>query len=142
MGNNALNTVKGWTKLAAKLGVFLSDPELRSDVQDLLKDRTDYAKEKLHHKYEHAVDRLEAAGNALRGRTPWRLPAVGFLVGIGVGTGIGILLAPAAGDETRSALRDRAVDVKNRVADSAAAVTRPFTNKVSSMGMQSTGTGG
>ena len=34
-----------------------------------------------------------------------------FLVGLGIGIGLGVLFAPVSGDETRSNIRDRANDL-------------------------------
>jgi gas vesicle protein len=65
----------------------------------------------------------------------------GFLLGVGVGAGLGILLAPAAGSETREAIRDKAVDMKNRVVDSAATATGKVRSS-SVRNMPSTGTEG
>jgi hypothetical protein len=91
-------------------------------------------------KYEDALDRLEAAGAALQGRTYWPSRVTGFLLGVGVGAALGILLAPAAGTETREAIRDKAVEMKDRVVESASNVTGRTRQSVTSM--PSTGTQG
>jgi len=64
--------------------------------------------------------------------------ACGFLVGLGAGVGMGILLAPRAGEKTRSLIRRKAVDgasyLRERtteVRDTAADVIREQAQKVS-----------
>jgi hypothetical protein len=100
----------------------------------------DYVTETVTDKYEDAVDRLEAVGAALHGRSYWPSRIMGFLLGVGVGAGLGILLAPAAGSETREAIREKAADVKNKVVESASTATGRMRQSVSSM--PSTGTEG
>jgi hypothetical protein len=135
------NTVKDWVRLAAKLGVLLTEPKVRAAIADRLKDRVDDVTETVANKYEDAVDRLESAAAALRGGSYWRPSrATGFLLGVGVGAGLGILLAPASGSETRQAVRDKAADVKNKVLESAASATGKIRRSVSKM--PSTGTQG
>jgi gas vesicle protein len=134
------NTVKDWARLAVKLGVLLTEPKAQAAISDQLKDRVDQVTGTISSKYEDAVDRLEAAGAALQGRTYWPSRMMGFLLGVGVGAGIGILLAPGSGSETREAIRGKAIDVKNRVVESASMATGKIRQSVTSM--PSTGTEG
>ena len=134
------NTAKDWARLAAKLGLLITDPKIRAAIADQFRDGVDHVTDTVASKYEDAVERLEAAGDAFRGRSYW--PEVGgFLLGVGVGAGLGILLAPAAGSETREAIRDKAVDMKNKVVDSAATATGKVRSS-SVRNMPSTGTEG
>jgi hypothetical protein len=56
-------------------------------------------------KYEVAVDRLTKASRAIRGEDNHMFGnALRFAAGLGVGVGLGLILAPASGEETRSAL--------------------------------------
>ncbi len=134
------NSLRNWGRLAAKLGLLLTEPKVRATIGDQLKDRADQVTDTIASKYEDAVDRLESAGAALRGRNRWPSRAVGFLFGVGVGAGLGILLAPAAGSETREVIRGKAVDMKNKVVESASMATGKIRQSVSSM--PSTGTEG
>jgi len=134
------NTVKDWARLAVKLGVLLTEPKAQAAIGDQLKDRVDQVTDTISSKYEDAVDRLGAAGAALQGRTYWPSRMMGFLLGVGVGAGIGILLAPRSGSETREAIRGKAIDVKNRVVESASMATGKIRESVTSM--PSTGTEG
>jgi hypothetical protein len=67
---------------------------VRAEIGDQLKDRVDDVSDVLSDKYDAALERLEAAGDALRGKSNWS-PGV-FLLGLGLGAGLAILLAPAA----------------------------------------------
>jgi len=129
-----------WTRFAAKLGVVLTDPRVRADIQDSVKTRVDHVADTFNKKYEEASNRFEAAGSALRGEDRWPSKVVGFLLGVGVGAGLGLLLAPASGTETREAIRDKAVEMKDRVAQSVSATSSQVRRSVSSM--PSTGTEG
>jgi hypothetical protein len=127
------NTIKKWARLAARLGLLLTEPGVRAAVGDQVKDRVDNLSDTIARKYEDAADRLEAAGAALHGRSYWPSRTIGFLLGAGLGAGLGILLAPRAGSETREAMRGKAVDVKNKVVESASMATGKLRQSVTSM---------
>ena len=88
------DTAKDWARVALKLGLMLTEPKVRAEIGDQVKGRVDSVSDVITDKYEDAVERLEAAGAALRGKSSWN-PGV-FLLGLGLGAGLGILLAPAA----------------------------------------------
>lgn len=147
----AQNTVKDWLRLAAKLSLLFTEPKIRKAIGDTVKgsvnDFTDNVTSKYNDvsdtvgsKYEDAVERLEAATDALQGKSDWPSHVGGFLLGLGVGAGIGILLAPASGVETRESFREKATDMKNRVFDSAASAGERIRQSVTSM--PNTGTQG
>jgi YtxH-like protein len=127
------NTITKWARLAAKLGLLLTDPGVRAAVGDQVKDRADNLSDTIARKYEDAIDRLEAASAALQGRSRWPSRTAGFLLGAGVGAGLGILLAPRAGSETREAMRDKARDAKTKVVESASRATGKLRQSVTSM---------
>jgi hypothetical protein len=119
------NTTKDWVRLAAKLSLLFTEPKVRAavgkqiketfgDVSDTVASKYGDVSETVAGKYEDAVDRLEAAADALQGNNPWPSRLTGFLIGVGVGAGLGILLAPASGSEIREPVRDKAVDVKSK----------------------------
>jgi len=120
------NTAKDWVRLAAKLSLFFTEPKVRSAIGDRLKDSVNDVTDNISDKYngaadsvsktyEDAADRLEAATDALQGKSHWSSRVTGFLLGVGIGAGLGILLAPASGSETRESVREKAVDVKNKI---------------------------
>jgi len=138
-------TTKDWVRLAAKLGLLFTEPKVRAAIGDQIKETvgnmSDTVASKygdvadaVADKYEDAADRLEAAADALQGKSFWSSRVTGFLLGVGVGAGLGILLAPASGSETRESVREKAFDVKNKF-------RRSVTN-MPSTGMSSTGTEG
>jgi|SRR5277367_4847568 len=137
-------TTKDWVRLGAKLSLLFTEPKVRKAVGDRIKDgmedisdavssKYEDVQDTVVSKYEDAVERLSAAQCALQGRSSWKPRLTGFLVGIGVGAGLGILLAPASGSETRDAVREKAVDVKNKVFRSAAVATGKVRQSVTSM---------
>ena len=136
--------VKNWARTAAKLGLLLTDPKVRAAIADQLHDRADDVadtvaskyndlSETVASKYEDTVDRLEEVATVFQRRSYWPSRVGGFLLGVGVGAGLGILLAPAPGSETRQAVRDRAVDVKNKVVGSASGANRKVRQTVANM---------
>ena len=135
---------KDWVRLAAKLSLLFTEPKVRKAVGDRIKDGVDditdtvsskYGdiSDSVASKYEDAADRLEAAQAALQGKRNWPSPVAGFLLGIGVGAGLGLLLAPASGAVTREAVRGKAADLRNTVFESAAAAKEKIRQSVTSM---------
>jgi len=124
------NTAKKWARLAMKFGLVLSDPKLWSTLNDQLKDRaddmSDVIKDKygvVRDRYQDATDRFSDATSALRGDSQWLAPTLSFVGGIAVGVGMGILFAPASGEEVRSAIRDKASDVADDVRNKVSKMT-------------------
>jgi hypothetical protein len=98
---------KDWARLAMRAGLLLTDAKLWSAVQNQMRDRADEVSDAINDKYEDAQERLSNAGDALRGRSQW--PSWGsFLLGVGIGTGIGYLVAPTPFEKVRNAFNDRA----------------------------------
>lgn len=127
------DTLRKWARLAARLGLLLTEPGVRAAVGDQVKDRVDKLSDTITRKYEDAADRLEAASAALQGRGHGSSRTAGFLLGAGLGAGLGILLAPRAGSETREAMRDKAIDVKSKVVESASKAAGKVRQSVTSM---------
>jgi hypothetical protein len=113
-----------WLRFAMKFGLLLTDAKMWEAVNEQLRERAEDVKGAVRERYEDAADRIHGAHNALHGTRDWVTPTASFLGGIGIGVGLGILFAPVSGDEARAALRERAVDVKNRVSDFAAGASR------------------
>lgn len=68
--------------------------------------------------YSEASDRLSNAAAALRGESRWPGRVMSFVAGIGVGSGLALLFAPASGRETREAILDTASSKMRRPATS------------------------
>jgi len=63
-----------------------------------------------------------------------------MLVGVAIGTGIGMMLAPAAGSETRRVIRNKTIDLKNRAGETASEIAARVRHTASSI--PATGTEG
>jgi len=130
--------VKDWARTALRVGLLLTEPQSRAAMGEQLRDGARSVKDTVSNEYDGAVDRFHSLDDDQDNVWPSRI--AGFCIGVGVGAGLGLLLAPATGSETRDAIRDRAVDVKNRVVDTAASAAGRVRNSVTSMA--STGTVG
>jgi YtxH-like protein len=109
--NKILKTLLG-------VGLFLLEQSdsatknVRDRAAGPLGDLRDAAQEK----YEAAAERMARASKAIRGDDSDVLRnTLLFTAGIGVGVGVGLLLAPASGDETRSAISDRVHEASDKV---------------------------
>jgi len=108
---------KQWARLAMKLGLFLTDAKLWSSINNQLRDRADDISDAVRDTYEETSDRLEDARAAIRGERHGMGAFTSFVIGIGVGIGAGMLLAPVSGEEARSVIRDKAMGMKNKAMD-------------------------
>src|SRR5215468_8640425 len=98
---------KDWARLAMRAGLLLTDAKLWSAVQNQMRDRADEMSDAINEKYQDASERLSNASDALRGQNQW--PSWGsFLLGLGIGTGIGYLVAPTSFERVRNTFNDRA----------------------------------
>jgi gas vesicle protein len=131
-------TAKQWARFAMKIGLFVTDAKLWSAINNQLRERAEDISDSMRDTYEETTNRLDNAQAALRGRTHWLGSTVGFLGGVGIGVGLGMLLAPVSGEEARSVIRDRAANVKSKVADFA---TSSSGSSQFRSGQASTGTG-
>ena len=90
-------------------GLYLLDP-----VRDRLSDQFDDLSGKAKNGIDTATERMSRAGRAIRGEDSSGWGTAGALF-IGIGVGVGLLFAPASGEETRSNLADRVQDLGDRV---------------------------
>lgn len=111
---------KQWARFAMKIGLFVTDAKLWSAISNQLRERAEDIGESVRGGYKETSSRLDDAQAALYGRSHWFGSTLGFLGGIGIGVGLGMLLAPVSGEEARSVIRGKAADVKNKVTDFAA----------------------
>ena len=76
-----------------------------NDLRDAVQDR-----------YEVASNRFTNASRAIRGEDSRVLGnSLRFAAGVGIGVGLGFLLAPASGEDTRDAIVDKVHDIGDRV---------------------------
>jgi YtxH-like protein len=90
---------------------------LLESMRERLPDNVDDIKGRIRDTYETASDRLGRATNALRGKEDSQIfGKVGaLLIGVGIGVGAGLLIAPASGEETRADIADKVSDFAKRV---------------------------
>lgn len=117
-------TAKQWARLALKCGLLLTDAKLWAAIDEELRERADDVSDVVRRRYEETTDRLHEARGAWQGDSDWLARTTSFLGGVGVGLGLGLLFAPLSGEESRAVLRDKAVEVKNKVGDVAAGAAR------------------
>jgi len=101
--------MNNFLKLLLGTGIYLleqsdeSTKRVRSRAADNLSDLRDFAQEK----YETAADRVSRASRAIRGDDGRLGNALSLVAGIGIGVAVGMIFAPASGEETRSAIADK-----------------------------------
>jgi YtxH-like protein len=111
------NGAKKWARIALKTGLLLTDAKLWSSLTDQMRDRMDDVSDSARDRYEETSGRIQDARDALRGKSDWVTPILNFVGGVGIGIGIGMLFAPVSGEEARAALRDKVVEMKDKVSD-------------------------
>jgi hypothetical protein len=102
------------------LGVLLSTGlYLLDNLRERLPNKVENIKGKARETYETASDRLGRATDALRGKEDSQvLSNVGaLLIGVSVGVGVGLLIAPARGDVTRADIAKKVSDFGEKVRD-------------------------
>lgn len=110
-------SAKHWARLAMKVGLFLTDAKLWSSLTQQMREHADDFGDVVRDSYDETSNRLSNARAAIRGETHWIGPVASFVGGIGVGIGVGMLLAPVSGEEARGVIRNRATEMTDRVRD-------------------------
>jgi len=89
--------------IAIGTGLYLLD-----SLRDRLVEGVGSARESASDLYDTASDRASRAAAVIRGEDhPGFNKAAAILLGIGIGAGIGMLLAPASGEETRNTIAEK-----------------------------------
>jgi hypothetical protein len=109
--------VKNFLKLLLGSGLFLLEQSGRTtDVRERAAHKIDDLRDAVQRKYEDAADRVAKASRAIRGEDNHVLGnALRLAAGVGIGIGVGLLLAPASGQDTRSAMAGGVQQFGNKV---------------------------
>ncbi len=117
------DSARKWARIALKCGLLLTDTKLWSSIGDQLRDRASDIGDEVQRRYEDTADRIHEAHSALQGRGHWLATAASFVGGVGIGVGLGMLVAPVSGEEARTVLRNKVVGMKNKATDVASGAT-------------------
>ncbi len=124
---------KQWAKFALKAGLVLTDAQLWAAINDDLKSAASSVSERLNEKLDGSSTRMRDSRLVVRRGSPWASHALTLISGIGIGVGLGLLYAPSSGEQTRSTLRDKASEIKNKVSDAAGGIV-PFRSATGTSG--------
>ena len=103
-----------WARLALRCGLLLTDAELWDAIGDDLRESAENVSDRIRRAYV-GVNRRPEGQIVVRDKSDWGARATSLIGGIGIGLGLGLLLAPSSGEETRTVLRNRAIEFKNRM---------------------------
>ncbi len=96
-----------WLRFAMKCGLLATDASVWEAIGNSLSERSKNVHD--------AFSRTENLATGVRHQGRWS-HATTLLSGIGIGIGVGMLLAPVSGRRARGVIRDKAADIKNKVA--------------------------
>jgi YtxH-like protein len=105
---------KNWIRFALKLGLLATDASVLAAIGRMLTERND-SREVLRPRERFSAD--------LHARSGWSHGSTLF-VGAALGVGLGMLFAPVSGEEARTAIRDQALNVRDKFSDAAAWASR------------------
>jgi gas vesicle protein len=102
--------------LGTSLYLLEESDNATKNVRERAVEQIEDLREAAQQSYETAANRVARASRAIRGEDRYVLNSVlQFAAGVGVGIGVGVILAPASGEETRSAIAGRVHDIGDKV---------------------------
>ena len=107
-----------WLKVLLGTGLYLLEQSdgATKDVRKRAADRFSDLRDVAQDKYETATERLDRATRAIRGEDQSMAGNVlRFVAGVAVGVGIGLVLAPASGEETRNVIAGKVHKMGDKV---------------------------
>jgi gas vesicle protein len=115
---------KNWVTSALKTALYLMEvtDQASDHVRDRVSNRFDDVRGKAGDTYDTLSERVSNAARALRGDNGnTARNAMLFAGGLGAGLALGVIFAPASGEETRRAIAERFEDLGTRAGRSPAA---------------------
>ena len=106
--------VSSLLRLLFSAGMVLTAPEGRDKVRDAASDQFDEVQDRAAKGYKEVRHRIRRASRAIQGEEGGMSNAVGLIAGVAVGVAVGMLFAPASGEETRALIMDKVQDVQER----------------------------
>ena len=122
--------MKDVLKVALGTGLFVLDQSdrARKTVRERVSEGVDDLRDLAREKYQTASDNFEKAASVLRrddNRAVWNI--LRFAAGLGVGVAVGLLVAPANGEDTRARLAEKAQELNANVRERLASSNRKAT---------------
>jgi gas vesicle protein len=100
-----MNMKKALKMLLGTSLYLLEQADRTNNMRDRAARKIDDLRDVVQNKYEEAAERVARASRAIRGEDNHALgKAMRLVAGIGVGISVGLLFAPASGQDTRSAI--------------------------------------
>ncbi len=123
--------MKDILKVALGTGLFVLDQSDRAkkSVRERVSEGVDDLRDLAREKYQRASNTFEKAATVLRrddNRGVWNM--LRFAAGLGVGVAIGLLVAPANGEDTRARLADKAQEFNANVRERLASLNGKTTS--------------
>ena len=118
--------MKKLMRSALKTALYLMElsEQASANVRDRVSDQLDDVKAEARRTYAAAADRVGETTRSLRGENHVVRTTLLFAGGVGAGLALGVMFAPARGEETRQAIAQRFGDIGSRVRDQVASVGR------------------
>ncbi len=118
--------MKKFMRSALRTALYLMDlsEQASANVRERVSDQLDDVKAEARRTYAAAADRVGETARALRGENHVVRNSLVFAGGVGAGLALGVMFAPARGEETRQAIAQRFGDLGSRVRDQVASVGR------------------
>ena len=106
-------------RLLLRTGLYLLEPDRVDSIREKVSDRIDDLGEKTRETYDAASKHVSRLARSVRGEHEDHTlgNTLAFLAGVGTGVAVGILFAPASGEETRGNLAEAAQQATGKVRD-------------------------
>jgi hypothetical protein len=100
-------------RLLLGMGLVMTEPRQRRRIYDRVTDQLDDVADQASQGYEAVANGVERLYRTARGEDHRGLSGTAtFLIGMGVGAGVGLLMAPASGKKTRETIVGKIRDIQ------------------------------